>query len=229
MKLTIIVPVFNEEKTIGEVIRSLKKIDLSRLGLKKEIIVVDDGSVDKSSGIISSFDGIKLLRHASNIGKGAAIRTALQNSSGEIVVIQDADLEYYPKEIAKLVKPIVEGRASVVYGSRFKGKILGRRFVVHELGNRILSFATALLFSVRVSDMETGYKAFKRSVLKGLTLKAHGFDFEPEITAKILKKGYKILELPITYRARTFAEGKKISAKDGFVALKTLIKYRLFD
>ncbi len=228
MKLTIIVPVFNEEKTVAQVIKGLQKLDLRQLGLRKEIVVVDDGSTDRSSRIIGGLKGIKFLRHGQNQGKGAAVRTALANSSGEVVVIQDADLEYDLKDLPKVLAPIVQGKTDVVFGSRFKGRIRGKILFWHQIGNKVLSLATALLFSTGISDMETGYKAFKRSVLKGVSMRSRGFDFEPEITAKILKRGCRILEVPITYNARTFAEGKKITAKDGIIALATLFRCRFF-
>jgi len=229
MKLSIIVPVYNEEKTVAKVMRQLQALDFSSLGLQKEIIVVDDASTDNTRKILSSAKGIKFLKHVKNQGKGGAVVTGIKNSNGQIIAIQDADLEYNPKEFLKLVKPILDGKTDVVYGSRFKGKIIGRHFLLHEIGNRALSLTTAILYFHWISDMETCYKVFKRHVLKGVTIKSRRFDFEPEITAKILKRGYRILEMPITYSARTKQEGKKIGIGDGFIALKTLLKYRFLD
>jgi glycosyltransferase involved in cell wall biosynthesis len=228
-KLSIIVPVFNEEKTIKEL---LTKVLAVKLPIKKEIIVVNDGSTDKSPEIIKSLEKknreITVLEKK-NGGKGSAIRIGLQIAKGTIITIQDADLEYEPREIQKIIRPILDGNAEVVFGSRFKGKILGRQLWTHYFGNKILSLATAILFFHNISDMETCYKIFRREVIKGIKLNANGFDFEPELTAKILKKGFRILEAPISYKARTFKEGKKITIKDGLIALKTLIKYRFFD
>ena len=228
-KLSIIIPVFNEEKTVAELIAKVKGINFGGLGLKSEIIVVDDGSTDKSREILSEITGIKLLFHRKNMGKGAAVRTGIENSTGSIIIIQDADLEYDPVQIPEVIKPILEGQADVVYGSRFIGNIKGAKIALHETGNKILSMITTLLYFSRVTDMETCYKAFRREVLDGIKLRSNGFDFEPEITAKILKKGAGISEVPITSFARTFSEGKKITVKDGFKALKALIYYRFFN
>ncbi len=229
MKVSIIVPVYNEEKTVSTVMSQLKQLDFSGLGLSKEIVVVDDASTDMTWHILAHTKGIRLFSHKRNRGKGAAVRTGLKKSSGDIIAIQDADLEYNPNEFLLLVKPILARKADVVYGSRFKGSIVGRHFLLHEIGNRALSLATAIMYFHWISDMETCYKVFKKQVLKGMKLRSQRFDFEPEITAKILKRGYKILELPITYSARTKSEGKKIGIGDGLIALKTLIKYRFSD
>lgn len=226
-KISIIVPVFNEEKTIGTVLERVNAVDLSSLKLKKEIIVVDDGSTDSTATIAEKSKGIKLLRHKKNRGKGAAIKTGIKNSTGDIIVIQDADLEYNPEEIPKLIRPIINGKEKVVYGSRFMGTIIGKQLLLHNIGNKVLSLITALLYNANITDMETGYKAFESSVIKNLDLKVEGFDIEPEITAKLLKKGYVIKEIPITYRARGFAEGKKINWKDGIEAFLILIRCKL--
>lgn len=229
MKLSIIIPVYNEAKTVAQLISAVKDVDVGKIGLEKEIIVVDDGSNDGTGKILEKTGGIKLIMQPANRGKGAAVRAGISRADGNILVVQDADLEYNPQQIPGIVKPIVEGRARVVYGSRFAGKISGRRIALHDLGNRFLSAATSLLYGARVTDMETCYKAFARDALKGIELKAEKFDIEPEITAKLLKKGERILEVPIEYRSRGFEEGKKINWKDGVQAFFTLLKYRFGD
>lgn len=228
-KLSIIVPVFNEEKTIREILSRLLK---AKLPVEKEIIVVNDGSTDRSLEIIREFAkkrGEILVISKKNGGKGSAVITGMKNSTGSIMIVQDADLEYNPEEIESVIMPILEEKAKVVFGSRFKGKIIGKKILSHYIGNKVLSLATAILFFHRISDMETCYKAFRREVVKGIEIHAKKFDFEPEITAKILKNGHAILEVPISYRARTHKEGKKIKVQDGLVALKTLLKYRFSD
>lgn len=229
MKVSIIVPVFNEKKTIAAVISKLKGVELKKLGLEKEIIAVNDASTDETKKILSEIPGIKVLNHSKNRGKGAAIKTGIANSDGEIILIQDADMEYNPKYIPPLLKPILEGETEVSYGSRFIKGIRGNILLTHELGNRFLSFLTSVLFGQKITDMETGYKAFKRSALSGISLKANRFDFEPEITAKLLKKGFRIREIPIIFYARSFKEGKKITWRDGITAMLVLFKYRLSD
>ncbi|MDD5163575.1 MAG: glycosyltransferase family 2 protein [Candidatus ainarchaeum sp.] len=228
-KLSIIMPVFNEERTIKIL---LEKVIGLELPIEKEIIIVNDGSTDKSQAIIEEIAvknrGIIAIGKK-NGGKGSAVAAGLKKATGSIMIIQDADLEYDPEEIGKVIAPILNGKANVVFGSRFKGKIIGKQIISHLIGNKVLSLATAILFFHNISDMETGYKAFRREAIKGIELHSKRFDFEPEITAKILKNGHAILEVPITYRARTHKEGKKIKISDGFVALKTLLKYRFFD
>jgi len=228
-KLSIIVPVFNEEKTIRKVLESLLKV---KMPVEKEIVVVNDGSTDNSLKIIQEIAGknnsVKVFSKE-NGGKGSAVKLGIEKASGTVLIFQDADLEYNPKEIPEIIRPVLNGKAKVVFGSRFKGKIIGKIMWSHQLGNNLLSLATSILFFKKISDMETGYKAFRKEILQGIKLNSKSFDMEPEITAKILKRGIKILEVPISYKARTFAEGKKITLKDGIVALKTLIKYRFFD
>ena len=234
-KLSIIIPVYNEEKTIMNVVDQVKKLKIR--DISKEIIVVDDCSLDHTIDILKKIKGksVKVFYHDKNIGKGAAIRTALHHATGEIIAIQDADLEYDPSNISKLVKPILDGRADVVYGPRFFGKKLilfgNNRTILplHLIGNRILTFLTNLLYFNSITDMETGCKIFKKKILDGIHLRANRFDFEPEITAKVLKKGYKIREIPINFKPRTFKEGKKITWRDGLKASYYLIKYRFFD
>lgn len=234
-KLSVIIPVFNEEKTIKEL---LKKVMAVKLGeIKKEIIVVDDGSVDNSKLKAQDFfemqsskqqlkvKNLKIIVHKKNQGKGAAIKTALKETTGDYVVIQDADLEYDPEDWKKMIKPIEEGKADVVYGSRFTGE---RRnmFFWHMAANRFLSLLTNVLYDTTLSDMESCYKMIPTKLLRELQLQSKRFDFEPEVTAKILKRGVRIYEVPISYAGREYFEGKKITWKDGMVALWTLLKYR---
>jgi len=228
MKLSVIIPVYNEEKTVKEIINKVKSVNLD---IEKEIIIVDDSSKDSTRDILKKIkdDSIKVYYHEKNKGKGAAVRTGLNNSSGEIIVIQDADLEYNPKEYPLLLDPILNGKEKVVYGSRFKGRILGDLILSHYYGNKLLTLVTRILYLHGVSDMETCYKMFRREVLDGINLKAKRFDFEPEITAKIIKKGYNIYEVPITYHMRSFKEGKKIHWTDGIKALYYLVKYRFVN
>lgn len=240
MKLSIIIPVFNEEKTLKEIVNRVKKSKLPR-GIKKEIIIVDDGSTDNSILITKNLKlknkrlSIRQFIHKKNQGKGAAVMTGFAKSTGDVIVIQDADLEYDPNDYTKLITPIINGKADVVYGTRLKNyplRIFGKKktpLISHYLGNRFLTLMTELLYGKKVSDMETCYKMFKKEVLKDININAKRFDFEPEFTAKILKKGYKIYEVPIKVKPRGYEEGKKISWKDGFIALWTLIKYRFVD
>jgi glycosyltransferase involved in cell wall biosynthesis len=222
MKVSIIIPAYNEEKTILEVVDKVLK-----LKLEKEIIVVDDGSTCDARRILSNFiknKKLRVIRHKKNMGKGFAIRTGLENATGEIIVIQDADLEYPPIQILNLIKPILDGKADVVYGSRFLGNIENMSFT-HTIGNKVLTFITRLLYGSNITDMETGHKAFKKKVIDGITLNAKKFEIEPELTAKILMKGYEIVEVPVDYTARSKGE-KKIGVKDGLVAFKWLLLYR---
>ncbi len=234
-KISVIVPVYNEEKTILEVIKRIKKIKIKNVS--KEVIVVDDFSTDGTKSILKEIkeSSIKIIYHKKNMGKGAAIRTALNHAIGTIIAIQDADLEYNPENIVKLVEPIINRSSEVVYGSRFLGKKLvltGSQKTIlpfHWIGNRLLTFITNLLYFDSITDMETGNKIFRKSIINDIKLKARGFDFEPEITAKILKKGCKIKEIPIDFYPRSFEEGKKITWKDGIKAAYYLLKYRFFD
>jgi len=226
MKLSIIIPVYNEEKTIAEVITKIKDIKLPK-DLTKEIIVVDDGSKDNSQSILRRIKGIKLFSHETNKGKGAAVRTGLNNAKGDIIVIQDADLEYNPQQIPQVISPILSKEAEVVYGLRFLKKGNENwKLPAHYVGNRILSFLTNLLYGCNLSDMETGYKAFTKKAKESINLESNDFGFEVEFTAKICKKGFKIKEVPIKYRPRLWNEGKKITWKDGAKAFYYLIKFR---
>jgi glycosyltransferase involved in cell wall biosynthesis len=218
-------PVHNEVHTIREALRQVQAVDLG-----KEIIIVDDYSSDGTRDILGQIadDEVKVVYHAQNMGKGSAIRTALQYVTGELIIIQDGDLEYDPADYHKLIEPILEGRASVVYGSRFLGEITNMHFLNH-IANKILALTASLLFLSWITDEGTCYKVFKADVLKSLDLKCTGFDFCPEVTAKVLKRGYRILEVPISYHGRSTDEGKKIRWQDGLQAFLTLIKYRLVN
>ncbi|MFA6392109.1 MAG: glycosyltransferase family 2 protein [Patescibacteria group bacterium] len=223
MKLSIIIPVYNEKNTIKEI---LKKVQAAPY--EKEIILVDDGSSDGTRDVLKTIQEqeIKIYYHEKNYGKGRAIRTALEKTSGDIILIQDADLEYDPQEYHILLKPILDGKADVVYGSRFRGEGKSMMFW-HSLGNKFLTLVTNILFNSTLTDMETCYKVFKPKVVEGLKLESNRFNIEPELTAKILKRKYRIYEVPISYSGREYSEGKKITWRDGFVALWTLIKYRI--
>lgn len=225
--LSVIVPVYNERNTVGEIIRRMRKVDLP-VDLELEIVVVDDASVDGSDKVLSTLEDstVRVVRHEHNQGKGAAIRTALDYVRGDLVLVQDADLEYDPDDWPRLLAPVLKGKARVVYGSRFTGERRNMLFW-HWVGNRFLSLVTNVLYNTTISDMETCYKLFDRKVLEGITIEAKRFDFEPEITAKILRRGHRIYEVPISYAGREFDEGKKITWKDGVAALITLVKLRV--
>ena len=235
MILNIIIPVYNEEKTIKDIIEKVQSINLN-YSIKKELLIINDGSKDDSDEIlqkiIKKYDNIKYIKHKKNQGKGAAIRTALANCNGDIILIQDADLEYNPEDYNKLLKPIIENKAPVVYGSRFlktKLKLFGKDktlHISHYFGNKFLTFMTNLLYNKKITDMETGYKIFKSSVIKNIKLESNRFEIEPEITSKILKSKHSIYEVPISFNPRKFEEGKKITWKDGIKALYYLLKYR---
>ena len=226
MKLSVIIPCFNEAQHITTVLDAVRKVDIP-----KEIIVVDDGSTDGTAEILEEYkrEGLIII-HSSvlNFGKGTAIRIGLRYVTGDIVIIQDADLEYDPKHYWEIIKPIVDGEADVVYGSRFLGQIRGMR-LANRIANRILAWTANILFRARITDEATCYKAFKAEVIKSLPLKCTGFEFCPEVTAKVCKRGIKIKEVPITYVARNTAEGKKIGWTDAFTAVWTLFKYRFVD
>jgi glycosyltransferase involved in cell wall biosynthesis len=225
MKLSIIVPVFNERNTVKEILRRVRAVDIGEIA--KEIIVVDDGSTDGTPDILKLEEDstVKVLRHTVNQGKGAAIRTGLPHATGDFVIIQDADLEYDPDDYRTLLAPILKKKAEVVYGSRFTGEHRDMLFW-HSVGNKFLSLVTNVLYNTTLSDMETCYKLFTRQTLDGIEIKSNRFNFEPEITAKVLKKKIRIYEVPISYAGREFEEGKKITWRDGFSALWSLVKYR---
>ena len=233
MKLTIIVPVYNEEKTIAEVIGRLKKVQLP---VEKEIIVVEDASTDNTLKNIDS-SGIKLIKHEKNLGKGAALRSGIASATGDYVIIQDADLEYNPEDIRKVLVPIISKTADIVYGSRlnrmpnFNKEERKLRFFVHYLGNRSLSFLAAVLYQRPITDISTCYKLFPTKDAKGLNLQNNGFELDVELTAKLMKKrSLRFVEVPITYSPREVKEGKKFNTlRDGPLAFITLIKYRFTD
>jgi len=227
MKLSVIIPVYNEELTIAEILRRVR-----RLPVDLEVIVVDDGSTDRTRQFLASYreDGngtVKILYQPERRGKGAAIRRGLEEVTGDIVVIQDADLEYDPNDLLKLMRPIEEGRADVVYGSRILGRNPASSLSFY-LGGRLLSMIANLLYNAGITDEPTCYKMVKTSVIRSLPLRCEGFEFCPEITARLRRRGYRIIELPISYTPRRIAEGKKIRWKDGIVAIWTLLKYRFF-
>lgn len=227
MKLSIIIPVYNEKKTIKEIVRRVMAVKLSRV--KKEIIIVDDASTDGTKKILEEMARenrrFKIFYHLQNQGKGAAVRTGLKQASGDYFLIQDADLEYDPQDIPRLLKPIQEGKAEVVYGSRFTGEHRNM-FFWHMLGNKFLTLVTNLLYNTTLSDMEVCYKLFSKSALAGVILKEDRWGFDPEITVKVLKKGIRFYEVPISYTGREFEEGKKISWQDGLRIFWILVKYR---
>jgi glycosyltransferase involved in cell wall biosynthesis len=240
MRLSIIIPVYNEIGTIADILQRVRAVELkvpvgygsedgTVVELDREIVVVDDGSTDGTRRILRALEsklGVAVILHERNQGKGAAVRTGLQHASGDVMLIQDADLEYDPRDYPALLQPILENRSQVVYGSRFRGGPTKAMFFWHMLGNRFLTLVTNILYDTILSDMETCYKAFTREVAGQLDLKAPGWGFDPEITAQILRRGYRIYEVPISYTGREFEEGKKISWRDGLTVLWTLIKYR---
>jgi glycosyltransferase involved in cell wall biosynthesis len=220
VRVSFLIPAYNEEATIGEVLERIEA-----LGLDSQVVVVDDGSSDRTA-VIAEQHGATVIRQA-NAGKGAAIRTAIGAIDGDIAVIQDADMEYDPAEVPELIDPIVRGVADVVYGSRLRGGKAQRAYLFwHLVGNRFLSLLTAFLYNTTLSDMETGYKAFRADVLRSLDLRESRFGIEPEITAKICKRRLRIYELPISYYGRTYAEGKNITWRDGFRAIWVLLRVR---
>jgi glycosyltransferase involved in cell wall biosynthesis len=225
--LSVIVPVFNERGTVAEIIRRVRAVEVP---LSVEVIVVDDGSSDGTDKVLAALSDstVRVVSHDRNQGKGAAIRTGLGVARGDLVLIQDADLEYDPDDWPKLLDPILKGKASVVYGSRFTGE-RKNMLLLHWVGNRFLSLVTNLLYQSTLSDMETCYKLFDRRVIEGLVLVSNRFDFEPEITAKVLRRGYRIYEVPISYAGREMDEGKKITWRDGFAAVKALVKFRFVN
>jgi glycosyltransferase involved in cell wall biosynthesis len=227
MRVSFLVPAYNEAATVGALLDAVWALEL-----EKQIVVVDDGSTDDTAAIIERWregrDGVVFLRQA-NRGKGAAVRAAIPHADGDISVIQDADLEYDPADVPALIEPIQRGVADVVYGSRLSGGRPQRAYLFwHLVGNRFLSLLTNLLYNTTLSDMETGYKAFRTEVLRSLDLRQNDFAIEPEITAKICKRKLRVYELPIAYYGRTYAEGKKITWRDGFKAIRVLFGVRLF-
>ena len=222
--LSVIVPVYNESATVAEILR---RVGAAPVPLAVDVTVVDDASTDGTDKVLAALDDpvVRVVTHERNMGKGAAIRTALSHAHGDLVLIQDADLEYDPDDWPRLLEPILKRKAAVVYGSRFTGE-RKNMLLLHWIGNRFLSLVTNVLYSSTLSDMETCYKLFDRRVLEGIVLVSDRFDFEPEITAKVLRRGYRIYEVPISYAGREVDEGKKITWRDGFGAVKALVKFR---
>jgi glycosyltransferase involved in cell wall biosynthesis len=226
MKLSVVIPVYNEIDNITEILKRVQATAAS------EIIVVDDGSVDGSRQILTGLKrrrGLTVLLHERNQGKGAAVRTGIRAATGDVILIQDADLEYHPRDYPVLLQPIVDGVADVVYGSRFMGG--PRRAVMfwHMIANQLLTLMTNVLYNTILTDMETGYKVFRREVVADMVLRSRGFEFEPEFTAKVLKRRYRIFEVPISFNPRDYSQGKKIQLHDAFVAVWTLLRYRFVD
>jgi len=227
LKLSVIIPCYNERATIEDIVRAVKATELAY-----EIIIVDDGSADGTREILKQYEGDPLVRvvyHDHNQGKGAAVRTGFSKAAGDVFLIQDADLEYDPRDYPKLLQPIEEGRAKVVYGSRFLGGPRKTMFFWNMIANRLLTLITNILYNTILSDMETCYKVMRAEVVQGMNLRSHRFDFEPEITSKILKRGFRIYEVPISYNGREWNEGKKIKWTDGPIAAWTLLRYRFTD
>ena len=227
IKLTVIIPIYNEIATIDEIVNRVQST-----GLVNELLLVDDGSTDGTRDYLKSIqsqDNIRVIMHEQNEGKGAAVVTGINNASGDVILIQDADLEYDPRDYPELLRPIEEGLADVVYGSRFLGGPRRPTMFWHMVANKLLTLMTNILYNNILTDMETGYKVFRKEVVKDITIHAKSFDFEPEFTAKILKRKIKVYEVPIRFTPRDYTEGKKIKIGDAFQAVWTLVKYRFVD
>jgi glycosyltransferase involved in cell wall biosynthesis len=250
VKLSVLIPCYNEMDSIREIVARARAVEIRvrardgrfnlpvapdgtvELVIEKEIVIIDDGSVDGTHAVlaqVSEWPGVFVYYHEQNMGKGAAVRSAIEKATGDIMLVQDADLEYDPRDYPALLQPIIEERSQVVYGSRFLGGPRKAMFFSHMLGNKLLTLITNILFDTILSDMETCYKVFTRQVAEQLHLKSHGWGFDPEITAKILKRGYRIYEVPISYNGREYGEGKKIGWHDGLTVIWTLLKYRLVE
>ncbi len=227
-KLSVIMPVYNERQTVTEAVTRVLAADVS---LEKELIIVDDGSTDGTVDILKkiSDDRVKLFYHDNNRGKGAALRTGFSEVTGDIVIIQDADLEYNPADYRIVLVPILDGRADVVYGSRFRGGPQRVLLFWHYMGNRLITFIADMLYNTNLSDIETCYKAFRRKILDRIKFHSDGFGFEVEFTAKVTRRKYRIYEVPIQYSGRTYEEGKKLTWREGIIALWLLLKYRISD
>lgn len=227
LNISVIIPCYNEKDTIEEIVKRVRAV-----GVAHEILIVDDGSTDGTRDILNQIDpgdDLKIVLHAHNQGKGAAVRTGFKNATGNVFLIQDADLEYDPRDYHTLLTPIEEGISDVVYGSRFLGGPRKAMFFWNMIANRTLTLVTNVLYNAILSDMETCYKVFRAEIIRDIPLRSKRFDFEPEVTAKILKRGHRIYEVPISYNGREWEEGKKITWKDGVVALWTLFRYRFTE
>jgi glycosyltransferase involved in cell wall biosynthesis len=250
LRLSVLIPCYNEIDTIREIVQQVRDVEIHvrvrdgkfglpagpdgmvTLAIEREIVVVDDGSTDGTRGVLEELGQLPEVRvhlHERNMGKGAAVRTAIEHATGDIMLVQDADLEYDPRDYPTLLQPIIEGKTQVVYGSRFLGGPRKAMLFYHMLGNKFLTLLTNILFDSILSDMETCYKVFTRQVAQQLRLRSHGWGFDPEITAKILKRGYRIYEVPISYNGREYDEGKKISWRDGLLVMWTLLRYRFTE
>ncbi len=227
MNITVIIPAYNEVKTIREIIRRVQAV-----GRADEILAVDDGSTDGTREILVEMqgqNGVRVIFHERNQGKGAAVITGIKNAAGDVIVIQDADLEYDPRDYPALLAPLEDGLADIVYGSRFLGGARRPILFWNMVANKILTLVTNVLYNNILTDMETGYKVFRRDMVKDIPLHARGFEFEPEFTAKVLKRKVRIYEVPIRFNPREYSEGKKIKMKDAFIAMWALFKYRFVD
>jgi len=227
MNITVLIPVYNEINTIEKIIERVQAMDVA-----SEIVIVDDGSQDGTRDFlqrINGQDGVRVLLHERNQGKGAAVRTGIEAAQGDVILIQDADLEYDPRDYPDLLQPLEEGLADVVYGSRFLGGPRRPTMFWHMVANKMLTFITNILYDTILTDMETGYKVFRREIVEGMPIHAKRFEFEPEFTAKILKRKVRIFEVPISFNPRDYAEGKKIGIRDAFEAVWALLKYRFVD
>jgi len=232
LKLSILIPAYNEEDSIRELLAQVRAVTLEGFD-EREIIVVDDGSTDRTLELLAeeqaAHGDVRIFHHAQNQGKGAAVRTALQHATGDVMLVQDADLEYDPRDYPTLLRPILEGRAQAVYGSRFLGGPRRTMFFWHSVGNQLFTLVANILYDTILSDVETCYKVFTREVADQIRLKSSRWGFDPEITAKILKRGHRIYEVPISYAGREYREGKKITWRDALVVLWTLLRYRFVD
>jgi glycosyltransferase involved in cell wall biosynthesis len=229
--LSVVVPVYNERETLAEIVRQIRAVDLDALGLRKEIVLVDDGSTDGTRDLLpglAELPGVRVLLQPRNRGKGAAVRAGIEKARGDLILVQDADLEYDPRDYPILLRPIMEGRSKVVYGSRFLGEHKAMYFW-HQVGNKTLTTIANVLYDSTLTDMETCYKLCTADVAHSFTLRERRWGFDPEITAKILKRGHRIYEVPISYNGREFDEGKKISWRDAFVVIGALLRYRVTE